>query len=576
MKEVGILGRAQIFVESGLFQRPTWYNALRRVPPLNHFGGQHPGEIVIPNSLESKSARALFRRLPMLQLEIPQYGKKRLSQQMLDKLCTLTMTLGESQDSALEQVVREYRDELDQYEESLLYLRGDVQPITPANVAHVMTRRMEEMRLRRLADNKQVIKPTFSQSIEQKLHRQLRILPVADANSIPLDEQLPGRVAEKEFAARDRALEFKDQQRKREESIASKLEDEIQADQNLDAYQKLQSIRKLREHFAQIKQQARDKLQMHSTFQTSPEGARRLREEEAARMRPHLLDCMIVQKIPGYETKPRDFVAYVLKMQIVWFKCEKLLSWSPYTDMIDDELWQNAVAIFKCIKLAHLTKSNAEEAYGTHDMTYPFVQNSMFLQSDRVNGRLASPLDETQSQAYSRTDNSNAILTRDTKLREQSLGLFNSMPAVYSTKDHTRMSIEQKKKHALLCHFIAQAEQRFIKRQQAEQARQAESELVEINKWKQHQASAHAQAGRGQQQKDTCQSEIDIYMLTPPREADRYRSDSHLDDHVDEADRQYVTMRRIQKEKARQAQQYRELVLRRQAMLDANANKQNQ
>ena len=327
-----VLARMNRLVISGLYAPPVWYSAVRRVPPTIQASHPHPGRIVFP---EDRLYRALYQRIPSLQDEplIAQDISQETTGGRIARrwLKEIEGQGGGDEDAAWQRVIadKEVQGWLSGYEERMKEAKDN--PITAGNISRHVEAKLRSIGLiRHLA-------PTSPPDLRRaEIGHALSALEVSRRQSsdpTEVGDEDDGLAPERrELVQRGRQWLVPDMREYRDIRF-------IVAPQNAQLNEK---YRVKRSGAAQRKRAV---------------GQKEVKEDMQGE---DMLHWAMSKAVVQESASLRDWIAYVLRLQVVVMRLYDLVSWTPYTDCIDSTLWRQSRVVLRCRRIETLVGEDME------------------------------------------------------------------------------------------------------------------------------------------------------------------------------------------------------------------------
>jgi hypothetical protein len=487
-----LLYRANRMIITGIYDKPPWYEALRRIPPVTHTLKPHPGKIQFP---EDYLYPKILKKLPELQLEIHDLNNlqefsltskivkawynniqklknsgsnntansaqkpispNEIIQKMLANPAQLEL-------EALDTTIKQLDREIQTFRLSLNTVRGDIMPITANNVNSILKQRFEEMNLLRNQLRRAGAKPRpvqFSTEIE------------ADMN---IREQVkgykPAQYKEDVHVNRNKnVLRYQLQQTMEQEKFEN-LQEESERDIITDLMRQDPYIK---DH------QNPTEFELIQYQQFILQRGIGLQYKLALEKAQHTLNHALTNLIIKPEAQLRDWVAYVLRFQILTLNQRQAIDWKSYSAGIDDKLFAQAKAILLCERIEYLTESRPINVKGFDSSKVQSREEGMEAEGEEGSENAKNSTTIANPSASSSSQGNNSVVWSKPRslqfpfdpsdLNEggpadllAKYGLINLNYSIRSEAENSmELSPELLNKHKLLMFYIDLALKRFV------------------------------------------------------------------------------------------------------------------
>ena len=336
LKHANVLSRIDNLLLTGLYQPPLWYDAVRRVPPTLLYSEPHPGNIVFP---EDSLYPRLYQRLPQLRdeaLHIHSLTEASVGRRLAERWWSeIDKDKGKDEeaawqrvmaDGAMQQLVADYDKRVADSQQA---------PITAGNIQRHMQAKLERMGLLR---QQLVSTPTSAASTTAPLHSQAEVESALDLIA----------TANRDDKQRDVPHQVWDQHA---EMTAERVDLQFELANRSWLVPDMSAVHQLR--FVVGPSNSQLNHVYHSNAAFTP----RVSPQAADKIVPPLVDNTAADDVMEWllskgKEQPgatlRDWLAFVLRMQIAVLRRVELAEWRPYTNCIDAQLWRQARVILRC------------------------------------------------------------------------------------------------------------------------------------------------------------------------------------------------------------------------------------
>ena len=330
-----MLARMDSLVLTGLYQPPLWYDAVRRVPPTLLYSEPHPGNIVFP---EDSLYPSLYRRLPQLKdeaLHITTITEASVGRRLAERWWNeIDKDKSKDEEAAWQRVMAdgEMQQLVADYDKRVA--ENQQTPITAGNIQRHMQAKMERMGLLR----QQLTASSSAASTTAPLHSQSEVEAALDLIA----------TAKRDDKQRDVPHPSWDPHA---EMTAERVELQFEPNNRSWLVPDMSSVHQLRFVLAPPNPQLNHVYHSNASFtpRTSP--------QSSDKVVPPLVDNTAADDVmewvlsKGKEQSGaalRDWIAFVLRMQIMVLRRVELAEWRPYTNSIDAQLWRQARVVLRC------------------------------------------------------------------------------------------------------------------------------------------------------------------------------------------------------------------------------------
>ena len=337
LRHANVLARMDNLVLTGIYQPPLWYDAVRRVPPTLLYSEPHPGNIVFPeDSLYPK----LYQRLPQLRdepLHITNVTQASVGRRLAERWWReIDTAKGDKDEEAAWQRVMadgEMQQLLTEYDQRVA--ESAQTPITAGNIQRHLQAKLERMGLLRQQLTSSVASPVSTTAPlhePSEMSHALDLLATANRDDAQRDVVHPSVDPPSEMNAERVELQF-------EPSNRSWLVPDMSA------------VHQLRFVVAPPNKELNHVYHSNSTYtpRVSPQAPDRvvppLAESTPA---DDVMNWVMSKGVEQQGAALRDWIAFVLRMQVVVLRRVELAGWRPYTNAIDAQLWRQARVVLRC------------------------------------------------------------------------------------------------------------------------------------------------------------------------------------------------------------------------------------
>ena len=334
-KHANVLARMDSLVLTGIYQPPLWYDAVRRCPPTLLYSEPHPGNIVFP---EDSLYPRLYQRLPQLRdeaLHITTITEASVGRRMAERWWNeIDKDKSKDEEAAWQRVMAdgEMQRLLVDYDKKVA--ESQQTPITAGNIQRHMQAKLERMGLLR----QQLTASSSTASTTAPLHNQAEVEAALDLIATAGRDDKQRDVP---HPTRDPAAEM----------TAERVELQFEPINRSWLVPDMSSVHQLRFVVAPSNTQLNHIYHSNSDFtpRTSPQAADKvvppLVDNTAA---DDVMEWLLSKGKEQSGAALRDWIAFVLRMQITVLRRVELAEWRPYTNCIDGQLWRQARVVLRC------------------------------------------------------------------------------------------------------------------------------------------------------------------------------------------------------------------------------------
>ena len=336
-KHANVLARMDRLLLTGLYQPPLWYNALRRCPPTLLYSEPHPGNITFP---EDRLYPRLYERLPQLRdeaLHVSSINEASVGRRVAERWSNeIDKDKNKDEEAAWQRVMddAETKQLLTDYDKR--FADSQQSPITAGNIQRHMQTKLEQMgtlRQRFTTASSPAAYYNTPLHTQSEVESALDLVAAANhANKQRIDVASPYREANSEMTSERAGLQFEPNNR-------SWLVPDMS------------TVHQLRFVLPPPNAQLNHLYHSNSAYVAQPsprDGSKVVAPLVDSSGDDDVMEWLLSKCVEQSGAGLRDWIACVLRMQIVVLRRVVLAQWRPYTNCIDSQLWRQARVILRC------------------------------------------------------------------------------------------------------------------------------------------------------------------------------------------------------------------------------------